>query len=719
MKKTLIPVSALWILAALTARATDDMVIADFEGTTYGDWTVAGEAFGPGPAQGTLPNQMSVDGFLGKGLVNSYFHGDRTTGTLTSPEFVIKRKFISFLIGGGGWPGQTCMNLLVDGRSARTATGPNTQPGGSEHLDWSQWDVSEFAGQKAVIQIVDDATGGWGHINVDQIVQTDRKLPAAISNATRELKVEQRYLNLPVKNGAPKRWLSLLVNGRTERDFEIELAEGEPDWWAFLDLAPFKGKTVVLQGDTRRAGATALPAIEQADAIKGAENLYREPLRPQFHFSPRRGWNNDPNGLVFYKGEYHLFFQHNPYGWNWGNMHWGHAVSPDLVHWEELGDAIHPDGLGTIFSGSAVVDTANTAGFARGRERAIVCIYTAAGGTSRQSQGVPFSQCIAYSTDRGRTWTKYAKNPVLSHIIGGNRDPKVIWYAPESKWVMALFLDGNTYALFDSPDLKSWRRLSDVVIPGAGECPEFFEIPVHGQKAETRWVFYGGNALYLIGRFDGQTFKPESGPLPLNLGNCFYASQTFNNIPAADGRRILIPWGQVSMPGMPFNQMMGFPVELTLRATDEGLRLCAYPVREIEKLWARKQAWKNAALKPGENPLAQARGDLFDIELELVPGAAAEVGFHIRGLPVVYDVRKQELACGGRRSTLKLADGRLRLRLLVDRMSVDIFGNDGHCYMPLQFQPAPDHRALDLYAKGGEARITALQIHELNSAWKR
>ena len=719
MKKTLIPVSALWILAALTARATDDMVIADFEGTTYGDWTVAGEAFGPGPAQGTLPNQMSVDGFLGKGLVNSYFHGDRTTGTLTSPEFVIKRKFISFLIGGGGWPGQTCMNLLVDGRSARTATGPNTQPGGSEHLDWSQWDVSEFAGQKAVIQIVDDATGGWGHINVDQIVQTDRKLPAPISNATRELKVEQRYLNLPVKNGAPKRWLSLLVNGRTERDFEIELAEGEPDWWAFLDLAPFKGKTVVLQGDTRRAGAAALPAIEQADAIKGAENLYREPLRPQFHFSPRRGWNNDPNGLVFYKGEYHLFFQHNPYGWNWGNMHWGHAVSPDLVHWEELGDAIHPDGLGTIFSGSAVVDTANTAGFARGRERAIVCIYTAAGGTSRQSQGVPFSQCIAYSTDRGRTWTKYAKNPVLSHIIGGNRDPKVIWYAPESKWVMALFLDGNTYALFDSPDLKSWRRLSDVVIPGAGECPEFFEIPVHGQKAETRWVFYGGNALYLIGRFDGQTFKPESGPLPLNLGNCFYASQTFNNIPAADGRRILIPWGQVSMPGMPFNQMMGFPVELTLRATDEGLRLCAYPVREIEKLWARKQAWKNAALKPGENPLAQARGNLFDIELELVPGAATEVGFHIRGLPVVYDVRKQELACGGRRSTLKLADGRLRLRLLVDRMSVDVFGNDGRCYMPLQFQPAPDHRALDLYAKGGEARITALQIHELNSAWKR
>ena len=717
MKDSLIP--ALWILAALTAGAADDLLIADFEGTNYGDWKVTGEAFGAGPAHGTLPNQMNVDGFLGHGLVNSYFNGDKTTGTLTSPEFLIQRKYISFLIGGGGWPGKTCMNLLVESQPVRTATGPNTEPGGSEHLYWSQWDVSDFAGRKAVLEIVDNATGGWGHINVDQIVQTDRKLPGQVTHAARELKVTKRYLNLPVKNGAPKRWLSLVVNGRTERDFEIELAEGEPDWWAFLDLEPFKGKTVVLKGDTRREGTTALPAIEQADKFNGEDTLYREPLRPQFHFSPRRGWNNDPNGLVYYKGEYHMFFQHNPYGWSWGNMHWGHAVSPDLVHWKELGDAIYPDGLGTIFSGSAVVDNANTTGWARGSERPIVCIYTAAGGTSRQSEGVPFSQCLAYSTDRGRTWTKYERNPVLPHIIGGNRDPKAIWYAPEKKWVLALFLDGNTYALFDSPDLKSWRRLSDVVVAGAGECPEFFEIPVAGQKTDTRWVFYGGNGLYLIGRFDGKRFTPESGPHPLNLGNCFYASQTFNNIPAEDGRRILIPWGQVEMKGMPFNQMMGFPVVLTLRSTDEGLRLFAYPVREIEKLWARKHESKNATLKPGENPLAQAKGDLFDIAVELVPGDAAEVGFHIRGLPVVYDVGKQELACADRKAALKLVDGRLRLRLLVDRMSVDIFGNEGRCYMPMQFHPATDHHALDLYAKGGEAKITTLQVRELNSAWQR
>ncbi len=154
--------------------------------------------------------------------------------------------------------------------------------------------------------------------------------------AVRTFTVEKRYLNLPVKNGAPMRRLALVVGGRAVREFDIELAEGAPDWWAFLDLAPFKGGRAAIQADNLPEGSSALQAIEQTDEIRDAEGLYREPLRPQFHFSSRRGWNNDPNGLVFYKGEYHMFYQHNPYGWNWGNMHWGHAVSPDLVHWNEL-----------------------------------------------------------------------------------------------------------------------------------------------------------------------------------------------------------------------------------------------------------------------------------------------------------------------------------------------------------------------------------------------
>ncbi|MCZ7639186.1 MAG: hypothetical protein M5U12_25895 [Verrucomicrobia bacterium] len=190
-------------LAVSTLAATPDLIIADFEGETYGDWTVTGEAFGPGPARGTLPGQMHVDGFQGRGLVNSFYRGDTTTGTLTSPPFTLQRRFITFLIGGGKDAERTCMNLLIDGQIVRTATGPNDRPGGSETLARESWDVSEFAGKTAVLQIVDQATGGWGHINVDHIVQTDRKPPGLLTNARRTFTIAHRYLHFPVKNGAP------------------------------------------------------------------------------------------------------------------------------------------------------------------------------------------------------------------------------------------------------------------------------------------------------------------------------------------------------------------------------------------------------------------------------------------------------------------------------------------------------------------------------------
>lgn len=700
--------------------AAQDVLIADFEGQDYGAWKAEGEAFGRGPARGTLPNQMSVTGFEGGGLVNSYRNGDASTGTLTSPAFKIERKYIRFLIGGGMDSEKTCMNLLINGRIVRNATGPNDKPGGSEALALDSWDVSEFAGQNAVIQIMDRATGGWGHINVDHIVQTDNKPPGMLVNAAREIVLERRYLNLPVKNGGPKRQMSVLVDGQPARSFEIELADGAPDWWACIDIAPFQGRKATLRVNKLPEDSAGLKAIHPSDEIKNAGTFYQETLRPQFHFSPRQGWTNDPNGLVFYQGEYHLFFQHNPVGINWGNMTWGHAVSPDLIHWTELEPAIYPDKLGTIYSGSAVVDWNNTAGFQTGAEKVIVCIYTSAGGTSPESKGQPFTQSIAYSNDRGRTWTKYEKNPVLAHVAGENRDPKVLWHAPTKKWIMALYLDGDRYALFGSPDLKTWTKLSDVPPLEASECPDLFELPVDDDPKNTRWVFWGANGNYLVGRFDGTTFTKEAGPFRFEHGNNSYAAQSYSDVPAEDGRRIQIAWmngGQY--PAMPFNQQMSFPSALTLRTFPDGVRLCRQPVRESERLRDRRHSFKDVALQAGVDPLQGITGELFDIRMELAPEDGGEITLNLRGAPIVCNVREKTIAFLGKTAKLEPLEGRVRLQILVDRSNIEIFGAAGRLSLSSCFLPPPGDKTLSLTAKGGAARLHSLEIWELKSAWSK
>ncbi|MBL7222901.1 MAG: glycoside hydrolase family 32 protein [Candidatus Brocadiae bacterium] len=448
--------------------------------------------------------------------------------------------------------------------------------------------------------------------------------------------------------------------------------------------------------------------------------LYDETYRPQFHFTPKTNWTNDPNGLMCYKGEYHLFLQHNPHGINWGHMTWGHAVSPDLVHWTQLDHAIYPDGLGTIFSGSGVVDWNNTAGFQTGDEAVLVCIYTSAGGTSPESEGQPFTQSIAYSNDRGRTWTKHEGNPVLGHIVGSNRDPKVLWHEPTQRWVMALFLDGNDYAFFGSPDLKDWTRLCDVHIEGASECPDLFELPVDGDPANTKWVFWGASGNYLLGAFDGTAFTPESESLRSNWGANSYAAQTWSDIPPEDGRRIQIAWmAKGEYPGMPFNQQMTFPVELTLRTTPDGIRLHKTPVREIENIRDESLIWHDAALTPGANLLEGLEGELLDLRAEIEPAGAAAVGITLRGERVHYDVASATVSSLGTEAPLPLEDGRIRLQILLDRTTVEVFGNDGAISMPTCFLPDPADRGLGVYAEGGEARLVSLEIHRLRSAWRR
>ncbi len=540
----------------------------------------------------------------------------------------------------------------------------------------------------------------------------------------RDIRITARYLHFPVAPADKDRIkVRLISNGNVVHYFDIDIAEQgtEPLFWTSLDVGKWLGKTLRLECEPSSVVDAVTALIERDSTFRRPGNSYREPRRPQFHFSPLAGWTNDPNGLAFLDGEYHLFFQHNPYGINWGNMTWGHAVSRDLVHWEEIGDALYPDELGTIYSGSAVVDHENTAGFREGPIQPLVVFYTSAGEHSYRK--APYTQSMAYSIDRGRSWSKYARNPVIGHIEGTNRDPKVFWHAPSRKWVMVLYLSRGRFRLFRSGNLRDWEKLSDVEFPDGHECPELFELPVDGDTSYTRWVMWEGSGRHMIGRFDGERFTAETRVLPSEWGSNCYAAQTWNHVP--DGRRVLIGWmrfraaaGQPAVyDGMPFNQQMTFPRLLSLRKIPEGIRLHAEPIAEIERLYRRRHSVKTGRLSPGENPLSEVRGELFDIEADLDSGGADSIELGIRGTPIVYDVRKRQLTCLGASVELVGADGRLRLRVLVDRTSMEIFADGGGRVMSFCFHPDAADRSLALGCAGGPARIESLHVRELKSIW--
>jgi sucrose-6-phosphate hydrolase SacC (GH32 family) len=531
----------------------------------------------------------------------------------------------------------------------------------------------------------------------------------------REIQVERRFLHLPVENGAPLRWMRLIVGGTIVREFQIELAQNEPGFWVCADISAWHGHQLALE--VEGSEPAPLAAIRQADRVPNAEGLYRERLRPQYHLTSQRGWNNDPNGLMYYDGEYHLFYQHNPYGWKHGNMHWGHAVSTDLVHWHELSEALYPDQLGTCFSGSGVVDELNTAGLQSGEHKALICIYTSAGGRTPASADKPFTQSIAYSNDRGRSWIKYLNNPVLEHVAGRNRDPKVIWHEGTRQWVMALYLEGDAYALLSSPDLTSWALLRELSLPGASECPDLFPLAVDGDPAHVRWVFWGANGTYLIGTFDGKRFEAEGQAQRYDWGGDSYAAQTWSGIPVEDGRRIQIAWLRVDLPGMPFNQCMTFPCELTLRTTPEGIRLFSEPVREVELLRAGTHHWGGQTLATGEQDLAELEHELLEIRAAFALGDADAFGLTVRGVTVRYDVGQAILSCEGRRAPLAPQNNEIRLQVLVDRASIELFGNDGQIALPLGVLMVDRPMALGAFSEGGEAQLRYLEVHELDAIW--
>ena len=351
---------------------------------------------------------------------------------------------------------------------------------------------------------------------------------------------------------------------------------------------------------------------------------YRETYRPQFHFSPRQNWTNDPNGLVWFDGEYHLFYQYNPFGDTWGHMSWGHAVSRDLVHWEEVPVALPEENGIMIFTGSTVVDEHNTSGFCTSGKPCLVAVYT--GHTPRAANGKPLqTQNLAYSNDRGRTWTKYSANPVLDLHLSDFRDPHVFWSAAARRWIMAVALPNDHKVLFyGSADLKRWERLSEFGPAGASggqwECPTLTEVPVEtGSPHRTRWVLKvglnpgglqgGSGEQYFVGSFDGVRFVNDNLPsttLWTDYGKDCYCALTFNNLPRTQAP-VMLGWMNNwqyagKLPTAPWRGQMTVPRRLQLRNGPDGLRLVQQPVETLRTLRRNRFSWSRRQTRPASTP---------------------------------------------------------------------------------------------------------------------
>jgi sucrose-6-phosphate hydrolase SacC (GH32 family) len=444
---------------------------------------------------------------------------------------------------------------------------------------------------------------------------------------------------------------------------------------------------------------------------------YREKYRPLFHFTTKSGWINDPNGLFNYDGKYHMFYQYNPVGIQWGNMHWGHAVSEDLIHWEEKDVALFPDELGTMFSGSAIVDVHNVSGLKENSYNPILLYYTAAGGTSMLSQGKQFTQCLAYSTDGGSIFKKYDKNPLIPNIDEGNRDPKISFHAESGNYVIALYMTGNDYALFSSKDLLNWNFIQRISLDDDWECPDFYPILLDNDPSCVKWLLTGASDRYIVGSFDGFQFKPETSVKKLQYSSKSYASQTWANICESDGRRIRIAWNRFEIPGMPFNNSMTFPCKISLKSYIEDIFLCVYPVEEIEKLYKnsyREISVKVSALCEYSKILSEMA---YDVKLVFVNDRKSSVRISVFGLDIHMDFSQNEIVCAGDTAPMIAVKGFTDIRLLIDVNATEIFINDGKAFMCVGHLQDYNLNKFSIMTTQDDIEVSSLEIAELRSIW--
>lgn len=507
-------------------------------------------------------------------------------------------------------------------------------------------------------------------------------------------------------------------------------------------------------------GAVTVCFLLAAACVASAQDVYDEAWRPQFHFTPPKNFMNDPNGLVFYRGEYHLFYQYNPQGTQWGHMSWGHAVSTDMLRWKNLPLALpeQPDYM--IYSGSAVVDWKNSSGLCSGGDNGdascLIAIYTAAGKEAQR-------QNLAFSNDAGLIWTNYDGNPVADLKLPDFRDPKVFWYEPQKKWMMvAVTADEKKAVFLESHNLKNWKVSgsfeSQSKEKGQWECPDLFELPVDGDAKNKKWILIvnrnpgapagGTGTEYFVGNFDGKKFIDEgktSQGLWADYGKDFYATNSFSDLPARDGRRIWMGWisnWQYANrePTEIWRGAQSLPRELKLSRFSDGIRLVQVPIAESTTLRGSElMHLEDQPMAAAVEAMRAARlsGDIIEIEAEFAPGAAKEVGFKLRKdgdektvvgfIPKTKEVFVDRTRSGmvsfspefsGRHAGSVRQSEKLKLRIFLDRSSVEVFANDGEAVLTDRIYPSPGSDGIELYSYGVGGSVQSLHIWKLSSIWK-
>ena len=561
------------------------------------------------------------------------------------------------------------------------------------------------------------------------------------------VKDASKFLLLPVQDNAPEARVITVTadNMPVGVAANVRLARERVDYYVPYDISAYEGSNVTVQVLGLPAGARCWKELKLSDTFDTADR--EKKFRPVYHHTPLYGWMNDPNGMFYKDGTYHLYFQHNPYGSTWGNMTWGHSTSTDLVHWHGEDIAIEPDAYGSIFSGSVVVDHYNTAGFGEG---AIVAFYTSA---KSSPWGDSQSQSMAYSTDGGKTFTKYGGNPVLTSDKRDFRDPKVFWYAPGKHWVMILAA-GQEMEIYSSRDLKAWKKESSFGAKqgahgGVWECPDLIELPVEGTD-ETRWVLicninpggpFGGNAAqYFVGTFDGKKFVNESPTETkwMDWGKDHYATVTFNNAP--DGRVIALGWMsnwqyQTVLPTMQYRGANTIARDLSLyRNADGELVMRCAPSPEIEAARVETHEIPSFRVKDSyEVPsLLDDNDGAYEIEMQLKNSGSSRIILTLSNdkgekVHMHYDIaRKQfvmERSESGRTDfsrdfpalTVAPVDDTdtINLRLFVDRSSIEAFGDGGKFVMTNRVFPSAPYNRLTFETWRGNFKVKSLKVYKL------